>query len=352
MNPVTSRPTTARRGFSASAAARIHPLGLLPLALALLFGACTEATAPPPPELPAEIVVGTGPTGIASVGDWIAAGEVNFDFGTGAFGPGRVSWIDPERGVVVRTTAVGVNPQRLVRAGAAGEFLAAVCTGDYGPRAGRVEVLDVATGALLRSIEVGGQPGAAVSGGGDTLWLGSYGESGVAAVDVATGALLRSWQSDAGFEAAALVRGGRGLVAADFDDDLVLELDGAGAVVGAVAVGDGPVALAADPADPDRIYVVNSLDETAGVVDLRAQTFTRFPDTVGHAPNDIRWQGGELWIVASLSNRVNRLDPAGGTILSGYDLGVNHNPMQIAFYGDHAFVTNLLANSLSVLALP
>jgi DNA-binding beta-propeller fold protein YncE len=325
-------------------------LRLAALSAVGLLAGCDDTTAPPS-ELPAEIAVGAAPTAIAAAADWIAVGEVNFDFGSNTFGPGRVSWLDPDGGDLFRTTAVSVNPQRLLLAGAAGEYLVAVCTGDYGPTGGRLDVMDVATGTLLRSIEIGGQPSAAARGGGDTLWVGSFGESGVAAVDVATGALLRSWRPDAGFEAAALVAAGDGLVAADFDDDMVVELDSAGGVVGAVAVGDGPVALAVDPADPKRIYVVNSLDETAGVVDLRTQQFSRFPGSVGHAPNDIQWHNGALWIVASLSNRVNRVDPDEGTILGSYDLGVNRNPMQVAFSGEHAFVTNLLANTVSVLRL-
>ena len=313
----------------------------------LCFG-CESGPSGPSTEI-GEIAVGPAPTGISPVGDWIAVSEIAFDFGTLEFGEARISWIDPRTDSVQSTTRVGVNPQRVLAVGANRDLLGVICTGDYGPNTGLVQVLQPETGSLIHEIPVGGQPVAAVAGQDDLLFLGSYAQSGIAVVDVWTGTLLQPWDDSAGFDVAALARGGNGIVAVDFDDDLLIDLDETGFVLNVVPVGDGPVALCTDPSDAQRIYILHGLDETIGVVDLGISVFSRFPEPAGHAPNDIQMHEGMLWVVASLSNSVNLWDPADGTSLGAFHLGTNRNPMQIAFWGEQAYVSNLLANTVSVL---
>ena len=318
--------------------------------LPLLIGCRDTITDPPPASPPEEIEVGIAPTAIAAVAGKIAVGEVAFDFGGLTFGPGVVRWIDPSTGAVLGATEVGTNPQVVIAAGAARDRLVAVCTGDYGAIGGELDLLDPDAMAIERTIPLDGQPSAACAGPGDLVYLGSYGDGGVAVVDPIAGQIIRDWDPGAGYEAAAVAARGENLFAVDFDSDLLIHLDSDGVVLDAIAVGDGPIDLVADPRDPDRVYVLHSLEETLGVVSLGGRSFSRFSEPIGRAPNDVQWHDGALWIVASLSNEIQSLDPAGGELLLARHVGVNRNPMQLAFAGGWVFVTNLLSNTVSVLS--
>ncbi len=317
----------------------------------VLFAACRELPSAAP-EAELEIAVGVAPTGVTAVGSKIAVGEVGFDFGTLSFDIGMVRWIDPASARVVGATEVGINPQVVVAAGADRDLLAAICTGDYGAVEGEVAILDPISMRVERRISLSGYPAAACAGPGDLVYVGSFGDQGVAAVDVAAGVVVRDWSPGAGFEAAAVAARGEGVLAADFDSDLLVHLDADGSVLDAIAVGDGPVDLVVDPTDSDRIYVLHTLEETLGIVRLRERSFTRLPRPVGRAPNDVEWHRGLLWVVASLSNLVQSWDPASGELDTAVHLGVNRNPMQLTFFGDSIFVTNLLSNSVSTWTLP
>ena len=237
-------------------------------------------------------------------------------------------------------------------AGAARDRLVAVCTGDYGAIGGELDLLDPVAMAVELTIPLDGQPSAACAGPGDLVYLGSYGEGGVAVVDPIAGVIVRDWDPGAGYEAAAVAARDDDLFAVDFDSDLLIHLDSDGVVLDAISVGDGPIDLVADPNDADRVYVLHSLEETLGVVSLGSRSFTRLPAPVGRAPNDVQWHDGALWVVASLSNEIRAFDPAGGELLFSHHVGVNRNPMQLTFSGDWIFVTNLLSNTVSVLPAP
>ena len=318
------------------------------LALVVLATGGCDIVVDPSAWGPREISVGPTPTPIVQTGNELAIGSVDLDFETWAYGTGTITWIDPTLEVVTGSTEVGMNPQAM--SGLDDGNLAVVCTGDYGFTPGVVYVLDGPTHIQLGTIDIGGAPSACAAGDGSILYLGSSVEGGVAMVDCRTMTVERAWDPHAGFSAAGIAALPSGsVVAVDFAQDLLIQVDEYGDILQAITVGDGPVRVAVDPNDENRVYVLHSLGETMGVANLATGTFAEFSTETGIAPNHILWSAEGLWVVSSVSNLLDLRDPITGAVLSSHNVGTNHNPMEVVVTGDKAFVTSFLTNTVTVI---
>lgn len=120
------------------------------------------------------------------------------------------------------------------------------------------------------------------------------------------------------------------------------------AVVGTVAVGTNPVAVAVR-AQANRVYVVNSQDASLSILDLAARTVIR-TTPVGQTPNDvdISQDSGTVYVSNWKDGTVSVLD-AGGNLID--TVGVEEAPYAVAVddSSDRVFVTNSGSNSVSVI---
>ncbi|MBN3458853.1 YncE family protein [Mycobacterium sp. DSM 3803] len=119
-------------------------------------------------------------------------------------------------------------------------------------------------------------------------------------------------------------------------------------VVGAVAVGTNPVALAVR-AQANRLYVVNSQDASLSVLDIKARTVIRTAP-VGQTPNDIdvSQNSGTVYVANWKDSTISVLD-AGGNLID--TVGVGEAPYAVAVddSSNRVFVSNSGSNSVSVI---
>lgn len=183
--------------------------------------------------------------------------------------------------------------------------------------AGRLAVLDVASGEVLGSIPVGERPvGLAVSAEGDLLYVTSAVPAGTVQI-------------------------------ADTERDRVVD---------SIAVGHTPVAVAAS-SDARTLYVCNRFDNTVGVVDLRAREQTaavavpREPVAAALTPD------GALLFVANhlpvgpangdyVASVVSVIDTATLSVVRNIELPDGSTSLRgvaVAPDGRHAYVTHILA---------
>jgi len=201
----------------------------------------------------ARTAVGRTPEGILVAGARALVMISNYRIENGSavrFGPGAVAVLDAATGALLRTIAVGVNPQ--AAALAPDGRIHVVCTGNYGSEtpavAGAVYILDAAATATVDSIALGGSPGAiAITPAGKAYVAGDAG--GLLAYDALTlepiaplGAPLVPL---GGFFDLVHDDAARRLYLANFTEDLIFVLDSeADTIVTAYPAGDGPVSIA------------------------------------------------------------------------------------------------------------
>jgi peptide/nickel transport system substrate-binding protein len=109
---------------------------------------------------------------------------------------------------------------------------------------------------------------------------------------------------------------------ADFDSNLVVEVDAQSGVVRAqVAVGNGPAAIAATPAG-DAVWVVNSRDGTVSRIDTTTAIVTT-TITVGADPGGIAIGPGGVWVAVSSTSEIVRIDHASDQISGRFPVGAS-----------------------------
>ncbi len=167
----------------------------------------------------------------------------NYAHPTGPFGRGEVAVIDVEADTVRIRLGVGTNPQNL--ASAPDGTIHVICTGDYGPREGRVFVIDPEIPAVVDSLDLGGAPGAvAVLADGRGVAAGYYG--GLRYYDRRKRSVQPSRAlSVEGLSDVACDRSTGLIYVTQFSDSAVQVVDPlADSLLATYGVGHGPVALA------------------------------------------------------------------------------------------------------------
>ncbi len=134
-----------------------------------------------------------------------------------------------------------------------------------------------------------------------------------------------------------------GFLVADFNSDTLHVLDAAGTATCAVDVGEAPMdleGLQSIAVVKDRAYLLMALSGVIRVVDLsslevesegcgvQAETLA---GPLGSVPNELRYQGGRLYVVDSGDNAVTSYDPESGEALQRWALPPGSQPWHIDF---------------------
>lgn len=196
--------------------------------------------------------VGPGPQDLLIVGDRLLVTLTDYR-NEGGFGPGQVAVLEAATGALLHRIPVGMNPQGL--AASPDGRIHVVCTGNYGnqspPVEGWIYLLDAAADSVVDSLRVGGAPVAVSMTPAGKAYVASE-SGGLLAYDAATLAVIAPVESPLipldGFSDVAYDAEGGRLFAANFNEDLLFILDAAAdTLLGALPLGDGPVALAIRP---------------------------------------------------------------------------------------------------------
>jgi DNA-binding beta-propeller fold protein YncE len=202
-------------------------------------------------EMKRRIPAGRGPEGLLLVPDragdpergtlYVAASGYTDE----GYRTGEVVCVSVPADTVRHRITVGINPQKLALA--PDGTVHVVCTGDYGPREGKVFVIDRERLAVIDSVAIGGSPAAVlVLESGQGVTAGFYG--GLRYYDRSTGAAFesRALAGEQGLSALAQdsIAGRVLLYVTDFDDSLVHVVDiAADSLVTSYPTGHGPVDL-------------------------------------------------------------------------------------------------------------
>ena len=103
---------------------------------------------------------------------------------------------------------------------------------------------------------------------------------------------------------------------------------------------------------PRTLYVLNNLGRTLSKMNLETSEITNDILTVGNIPNRIHTRGDKIYVVNSTPAGIAIIDGQTGEVSNTIALAEGSNPWDMAFVGtSKAYVTNLLANSVTVIDL-
>jgi DNA-binding beta-propeller fold protein YncE len=197
------------------------------------------------------------------------------------------------------------------------------------PRTGSIAVIDALTGAQsLPALRVGGTP-ARLALGATGLWVADAADGAVVPVQTRPPRVLAPIR--VGPDASDIVLSGRALWVASSADSRVYVLDAAGA--GALRVGRGPVALAADGR---RVVVADGQAGTLTVIDAPTRRITGAPVKIGGAPVDVALAGDVAWVADSSGGRVISVNLRSGAV--GDPIAVGRRPVALAVAGADVYV--------------
>jgi len=103
---------------------------------------------------------------------------------------------------------------------------------------------------------------------------------------------------------------------------------------------------------PRTLYVLNNLGRTLSKMNLETSEITNDILTVGNIPNRIHTRGDKIYVVNSTPAGIAIIDGQTEEVSNTIALAEGSNPWDMAFVGtSKAYVTNLLANSVTVIDL-
>ena len=215
-----------------------------------------------------EYGVGRSPEGVVIVGRTAYVCVTNFDFGNYTYGQGYVQLFDLVSNTVVRTIPVGTNPQDIALG--YDDYLYVICSGNYATQSGILYRLAPASGDVVDSLPIGGAPASLAITRSGILFLAAGGFTGhgeVYTVDLSAFAVLRGpgnpIYTGLGVTAVIAVSDST-VVSCNFSDDSVTEIAPSGRILATFRTGDGPVAAAKYPA----CYVTRGDADGSGGIDI------------------------------------------------------------------------------------
>jgi peptide/nickel transport system substrate-binding protein len=208
------------------------------------------------------------------------------------------------------------------------------------PDDGLVLRLDPASGQIVDRIAVDGQPGGLVAAG-DAVWVTSTVGGAVKRIDPSTGHITQSVPVGSANPGAIAYRSGEVWVADTSNRALVVLDARTGAARATHALELRPTAVAAVG---DDIWVA-AHDE--GVVAQIEPTSGRTLQTVrvGNGPAALAAAGGALWVANSLDSTVSRVDPGTGTVTATITVG--SGPAALAVAGRSLWVASQYAGAVA-----
>jgi streptogramin lyase len=285
--------------------------GAVALALLLLGGGGPSVSAP--------IEVGRPPLRLA-VGDgsiWATSAS-----------DGTLSRIDPE------SREITDRPLQLGR-GVSGLTFAAGAVWVSSPSRGEVLRVDPVSNRVTARIDVGGRPGAIVTGGG-RIWIADDAGGGVTAINAAGGRIFkRGIRPHA--EPLRLAVGAGAVWVSSASTGAVWRIDLTTATAGApIVVGRGPAGITVGGG---LVWVANSRSDSVTRVDPATHTLVGLPIAVGEHPGGIDAGTESVWVANSADGTVSRIGIEDGET-EGDPISVGPDPGAVAVGGEAVWVAN------------
>ena len=325
-------PTGRRRWSTILTSARNRAIVVVMIGVVLVATTATAllssstATSPSPrptsvPQAAAPILVASDSVGrIDDTGRIVATVRVGAQPDAIALGAGSAWVSDPADDAVTRLDASGSTVIQRIPVGGSPAGIAfgfnAVWVANSGDRT--VSRIDPTTNEVVAVIPVGTAP-AAVATDDRWVWVTNRLDHTVSRIDPNDGSTTTF---AVGATPLGVATAAGSVWVADFDSNLVVEVDAQSGVVRAqVAVGNGPSAIAATPAG-DAVWVVNSRDGTVSRIDTTTAIVTT-TITVGADPGGIAIGPGGVWVAVSSTSEIVRIDPASDQISGRFPVGAS-----------------------------
>ncbi|HDH58194.1 MAG TPA: T9SS type A sorting domain-containing protein [Bacteroidetes bacterium] len=193
------------------------------------------------------INTGGVPQGLCIVGDWLFISDVNYDFQTWSYGPGRLLAYSLTDLSFLGEAVIGTNPQ-VIEYGPDGR-LHVVCTGNFATVFGQVQIINPTDLAIEHSVTLGGSPGSIAFTSDGTAYLGAAGwtEDGyVYSYNGISYAVYHDENNPILVPSAAMdvaVTNDDHVLVCCFNSDHLAELDASGSLHETYLVGDGPLSV-------------------------------------------------------------------------------------------------------------
>ena len=271
------------------------------------------------PSVSAPIAIGRPPLRIAasSRAVWVTSGR-----------DGTITRLDPETG---KPLGKPLHPGF----GVAGIAIGGRWVWVTNPLRGRLLRLDPKTGHVLKTIDVGGHPGAIALGGG-RVWVADESGHGVTAVNSEGGRIYRRGLPPQTTNL-RLAFGARGLWVSIAGTGSVRRIDPADFTTGApILVGRGPAGLVV--AD-GLVWVANSRSGTVSRVDPATRQLLGDPIEVGGHPGGIDAGTSAVWVANAADGTVTKVDFGSGEP-DGDPIAVGPEPGAVAVGGEAVWVAN------------
>jgi streptogramin lyase len=203
------------------------------------------------------------------------------------------------------------------------------------PRRGELLRIDPRSGRLLKTIEVGGEPGAIALGGG-RVWIADQNGRGVTAVNSEGGRVYRRGLPPQSPDL-RLAFGAHGLWVSIAGTGSVRRVDPADFSAGEpIRVGRGPAGVTV--AD-GFVWVANSRSGTVSKVDPATRQLLGVPIEVGGHPGGIDAGTSAVWVANAADDTVTRIDTESGEP-DGAAIEVGPEPGAVAVGGDAVWVAD------------
>ncbi len=257
------------------------------------------------------------------------------------FSDNTVDAFDPQTGAIVRTIAVGSNPGDVALTPDAFRLLV--------PNQGSndLTVIDTVTGRTIATIKTGKVPASVrIAPNGATAWVTDYGDNAVQAIDLKkmrAGPLIAVGRNP---QQLAFSPDGSMLYVVDQGDNEVTPIDvRSRSLLDPVAVGARPLGIVISK-DGSKAYVSNSGDATVTPIDLRSRS-PQTPISVGVEPQGMALDatGSKLYVADSGSDTVSVVDTTRGVRTSVVRAGLNPQTVSISADGADLFVTAMSDNA-------
>ena len=248
---------------------------------------------------------------------------------------GTVAEFDASTGALVRTIPVGPNPGSV---SSDGTHVWVSSTPIFSPYNGTVFELDASTGALVRTIPVGTRPGG-VSSDGTHVWVANTNDNTVSEISAFSGGVIQT--IPVGYVPGAVSSDGTHVWVANFGFSTVTEIDAFyGSVVATIPVGFGPGGVSSDGT---HVWVTGYASNTVTEIDASSGSVIATIG-VGFQPLGVSSDGTHVWVAdfcrahVSCEHTVTELDAVGGGVIDSVYVGTS--PNSVSSDGTHVWVTN------------
>lgn len=289
----------------------------------------------------------------------------------GAFAPGTRAFVafaadysdndvtvfDPVTGAVIRTLAAGTNPGDVALSANGAQLLVA------NQGSNTITVYQTSGSAPPRTIRTGKVPATVrMAPDGRHAWVSDYGEDAVQRIDLDTMTAEKPLPAGSQPQQLAVSPDGRTVYVVDQGENAVRALDAqTGAMLARVAVGARPIAIELSPGGA-LAYVADQYGNAVDAIDLATRTI-RFHASAGISPQGlaVSADGTRLYVADSGSDTVTVLDARTGAQVARWRVGLDPVALMLspdgrALYaicmGDNDEVTVPLDNPRALRSVP